>query len=191
MHNFNASFSVFEQRNAHSRPLSALGGRIRYLDDATAPPAQDVLMTFEAGAASPFPVLRHTWEGAYWEILDISDQAVDLIRVTNGVCPCLSNHSRWSIPESHLGLIESGRIEGQELIVTGRFDSGPMGADMARRVNGERTLRAVSIGYEPLEAVAEDQLVEGFPVVRITRWVLQEVSFVLVPADPTAFSRSE
>lgn len=191
MDQFTSSPAALGQRNAQTRPASFVGGRVRYLDDATAPAAEGVLMTFEAGAASPFPVLRHTWEGAYWEILEISPQAVDLTRVVNGVCPCLSNHSRWSIPESHLGLIETGRIEGQELIVTGRFDSGPMGSDMARRVNGDRTLRAVSIGYEPLEAVAEDKLVDGYPVVRITRWVLQEVSFVLVPADPTAFSRSE
>jgi hypothetical protein len=190
MHTFTASPAA-QQRNPQARPVSVIGGRLRYLDEATAPAGQGVMMTFEAGAASPFPVLRHTWEGAYWEILDISEQAVDLTRVLNGVCPVLSNHCRWSIPGSHLGLIETGRIEGQELIVTGRFDSGPMGSDMARRVNGERTLRAVSIGYEPLEAVAEDRLVDGYPVVRITRWVLQEVSFVLVPADPTAFSRSE
>ncbi|GBF56432.1 hypothetical protein PbB2_00088 [Candidatus Phycosocius bacilliformis] len=178
------------QRNAQPRPF-ALGARVRYLDDMVAPAAEGVLMTFEAAAASPFPVLRHTWEGSYWEILDISAEAIDLSRVTNGVCPLLSNHSRWSVLESHLGLVDQARIEGAELIVSGRFDTGPMGADMARRVNGERTLRAVSIGYEPLEAVAEDQLVDGYPVVRITRWVLQEVSFVLVPADPTAFSRCE
>eukprot|EP01034_Spumella_vulgaris_P011433 gene11433-14548_t len=75
---FNSVPAAIQQRNPNARPASFVGGRIRSLDDAIAPAADGVLMTFEAGAASPFPVLRHTWEGAYWEILEISPQAIDL-----------------------------------------------------------------------------------------------------------------
>jgi hypothetical protein len=181
-------------RNAPPRPisnlLSTLGGAVRYADPAnpanlSAPPA-GTLMTFEAVAATPSPVVRHTWEGSYMEVLAITPEAVDLSRVTAGVCPLLANHARWGIPESHLGIVEAGRFEPNQLILSGRFDSGPLGSDVARRVNTDRTLRAVSVGYEPITAVTNGFAENGLPIILITRWVLNELSFVLVPADHLA-----
>jgi hypothetical protein len=181
-------------RNAPARPAVALantlGGMVRY---AAADPLQastGVLMTFEAVAATPHGVVRHTWDGSYVEVLEISPAAVDLSRVTNGVCPLLANHDRWNFPDSHLGAVEGASFELGALILTGRFDGGPIGADIARRVNTDRTLRAVSVGYDPIEAVADGFAESGLPIVRITRWALNELSFVLVPADPVSGSRN-
>jgi hypothetical protein len=182
-------------RDATPRPnvarlVNSIGGTVRYAEPASlsAPPA-GTLMSFEAVAATPSPVVRHTWEGSYMEVLAISPEAVDLSRVTAGVCPLLANHSRWSIDESHLGIVETARFEPNQLILGGRFDSGPRGADIARRVNTDRTLRAVSVGYEPIEAVANGFAENGLPIILITRWMLSELSFVLVPADHLAQSR--
>jgi hypothetical protein len=181
------------QRNPHPTPVMATHqGRVRYADVSQLSPAPAGMpMTFEALAATSYPVVRHTWEGSYEEVLICTPEAVDLSRVTNGICPLLANHDRYGFPHCLLGIVEAASFEAGQLILSGRFDSGPMGSDVARRVNLDRTLRAVSIGYEPLEAIAAGYADSGLPIVHITRWALNELSFVTVPADPVSGSRFE
>lgn len=147
--------------------------------------------TVDLTAATGTRVLRYSWvrDGYYWEVLDISAEAVDLGRIEAGQCPMLDTHSRWSVKDQ-LGTVEGGRIEGGQLILSTRFGD----SDAAREAEGDvaaGTLKGVSIGYRITELTLTEHKEGDYPVYTATRWELLEVSLCPVPADPAAGVRSD
>ncbi|PZO86944.1 MAG: hypothetical protein DI623_15650, partial [Sphingomonas sanxanigenens] len=123
------------------------------------------------------------------EELEVSPQAVDLSRLQSGLCPLLNAHNRFDVGDV-LGVVESARIEGGQLVGRIRFADTAAGREAEGMVQrGE--IRGISIGY----SVRTWQLVEDNAadedVWRATSWELLEVSLAPVPADPSSTIRSE
>lgn len=146
--------------------------------------------TVELVAATGFPVRRYDWDdGPYLEQLRIEGDSVDLSRVGQGVCPLLDSHQSYSL-ESQLGIVESGRIENGQLLLSVRFADTERAREVEAEVAAGR-LRGVSIGYRRDEIAKGQRQPDQIPTHTITRWTLFEVSLVPIPADPDAGVRSD
>lgn len=122
-----------------------------------------------------------------FEELAISADAIDLGRVALGQCRLLDTHNQYSL-NAVLGIVESARIEGGQLIGRIRFadtEAGRTAEGMVAR--GELT--GISVGYRVTtwSLVSLENEVE---IWRADKWELLEVSLVAVPADPLASTRS-
>jgi len=147
--------------------------------------------TVDLTAATGARVLRYSWvrDGYYWEVLDISPEAVDLGRVESGQCPLLDTHSRWSVKDQ-LGTVEGARFDNGQLVLPAKFGD----SEQARSAESDvaaGTLKGVSIGYRITELTLTEHKDGDYPVYTATRWELLEVSLCPVPADPAAGVRSE
>ncbi|MEM6497036.1 MAG: prohead protease/major capsid protein fusion protein [Pseudomonadota bacterium] len=127
-------------------------------------------------------VVRGTPEiGRYIERITVSETAIDTSRIIGG--PVLNSHKRGDLKDV-IGQIMSVRVEGGQAIALVRIDDD----DVWQRVeNG--SLRAVSAGYEVLEAAESEE--NGVPVRTATRWRPLEISFVPIGADAGAMVRSK
>lgn len=123
------------------------------------------------------------------EELEISDAAIDLGRVTAGVCPLLDTHNQYEL-SAQIGRVVSARVENAQLIGTVQFDQTDQGQLVEGRVaRGE--LRALSIGYRVTTwTITTNTTNSELDTWRATAWELLEASFVPVPADPNAVVRS-
>lgn len=125
----------------------------------------------------------------FTEELEISAEAIDLARVTGGVCPLLDTHNQYQL-DGVIGRVISARIDNGQLIGVLQFADTPAGRDVEARVaSGE--LRAISIGYRVTkwQITATDE--NDHETWRAVAWELLEASLVPVPADPNAVVRSE
>ena len=116
------------------------------------------------------------WRGFLdaWEVLDHSDNAIDLTWFQSGKSLVLFNHDR----DRYLGRIDRAFIEDKILYIESSFKDCPEYEDLK---NG--FLSATSISYEiyDLELMEEaDQ-----DVVLVTNWKPLEASLVTLPADET------
>lgn len=143
------------------------------------PNAHTVEAVFSTGAR-----VRRWWG---FEELGMAPENIDLGRVRAGQVKVLDSHDSSSI-ECLLGSVTDVRFEGATLIGTIAFAQTEDGmAAEAMVARGELT--GLSIGYSI--STAEKVGVENDePIFRATRWELCEVSFVTVPADPSAQVRS-
>jgi HK97 family phage prohead protease len=124
------------------------------------------------------------------EELEISEAAIDLNRVSAGVCPLLDTHNQYELA-AQIGRVIAVRVENAELLGTIQFDQTDAGQLIEARVaRGE--LRAISIGYRvttwQITTTTTNTDAETW---RATAWELLEASFVPVPADPNAVVRSQ
>jgi hypothetical protein len=152
-------------------------------------PAAGAALEIEVIAATEQPVERLDWERfeIYREICAVTPDAVDLTRAQTCGVPFLECHNRFSLA-AHLGIVTEWRFDGAQLICRVRFARDAWPATVAQRY-ADGVLRAVSIGYTPLEAVREEPADGGAPIIRLTRWSLDELSSVPVPADLQAVQR--
>lgn len=132
--------------------------------------------TVEVAVSSEYPVRR--WFGM--EVLDHSDESIDLTRLRNGA-PLLLQHNSWS---GQVGVVEDAWLDADRKIrARVRFSRSeqaePIWQDV---VDGIR--RNISCGYLVHEMVLE-RSEGGLDHYRVTRWEPYEVSSVSVPADPT------
>lgn len=181
-----------EARRAALPTLTRREVRLAAQYRATTPDSYDSeARTVEFTAATGTPVLRFSWLRGeyYWEVLEISEAAIDLSRISQGVCPLLDSHSRWSVADQ-LGLVQSGRIEPGKLVLSVKFGE----SEAARAAEADvaaGTLKASSIGYRITELTLTSHKEGEHPVYTATRWELLENSLCPVPADPAAGVRSE
>ena len=146
--------------------------------------------SFEAVLATEAPVTRYDWnrEERYEEVLEISQSSIDSTRLDKTI-PLLDQHGRWGSVNSVLGRIDAWWIEDRKLIVSGRIDIGdPAGAELHRKIEGG-FIKDLSVGYQIMEATrerTEDQKI----ILRATKWMPNEGSFVIIPADPDSDVRS-
>lgn len=124
----------------------------------------------------------------FTEELEISAEAIDLMRVERGICPLLDAHNQYSASGVG-GTLTNVRIEGAELVGTFTFADTELGRQLEGMVSrGE--LRGVSIGYRVTKWEITRTEEDGHETWRATAWELLEASLVPVPADPSAGVRS-
>ena len=134
--------------------------------------------TVSLSFSSETPVER--WWGV--EILDHRAKSVDLSKMKAGrFGPLLENHD----PYIQLGVVESAEIDETRKKGTAvvRFGTASPAqeiawADVANGIRGN-----ISVGYEILDLVLEEEKKDSPPVYRVTKWRPFEVSLVSIPAD--------
>jgi HK97 family phage prohead protease len=140
--------------------------------------------TVEAILSSGAAVRRYY----FTEELEISDDAIDLSRVTAGVCSLLDTHQQYSL-ENKIGMIVSARVENGQLIGVFSFADTPKAREIEARVAAGE-VRAISVGYRVTRWQISQTDDTGHETWRAVAWELLEASFVSVPADPNAVVRS-
>lgn len=131
-------------------------------------------------------VMRGFWD-PYWEELSLDPKHVRMDRLRNGA-PLLDSHNADSI-SSVIGVVESADLQKTRGVATVRFDRGPAGEDVFRKV-ADGIVRNVSVGYQVhrLEKVEDSK--GKIPVYRATDWEPAELSMVPVGADAGAGTRA-
>ena len=116
------------------------------------------------------------------EILDHSEDSIDLSFMASGRAPLLIDHDHTKV----VGVIEDVSLEGRRLRATARFGKSELATDIFSDV--ENGIRAnISVGYR-INKMDKD----GKGHYRATSWTPLEVSFVAVPADTSVgLGRSE
>lgn len=155
--------------------------------------ARTVDVVFTTGAS----VRRMRWTGwdtavPFDEVLEVSRAAIDLSRLEAGA-PALDSHSTWS-SHSQVGVVERAWIEGKQGLATIRFPSQGIdeAADRMFALVSEGIVRNISVGYSIDRARVVEAEKKGEIERRIVeRWTPHEISFVTVPADPGAQTRSD
>lgn len=140
------------------------------------------------------PVLRHYGT----ELLKISKSAINIDRVTSGLCPCLDSHQTATIADA-LGRVTEAWVERRALMARLAFNRTPEG-DAALGMIARGEITGISAGYRVLEWSVADQ--DGRIIDQETtpwddslvftgvKWELLEVSIVSVPADSAAGIRN-
>lgn len=140
--------------------------------------------TVDVVIATGYRVRR--WYG--FEELAISDDAIDLRRVSLGQCRLLDSHNQHATAAA-LGTVISARVERGELVGSIRFNDSARGREAEQSVaRGEIT--GISAGYRVTRLVRVDDAGADDDVYRAEQWELLEASLVSVPADPYAGARS-
>jgi phage head maturation protease len=140
-------------------------------------------------------VKRYGWDGEYYEELSMKRAHVNLDRLKRGAS-VLNNHGTGMFGGVRdlgdvIGVVEDAWIEeGKEGVATIRFSSRPEVQGIVQDIK-DGIIRNLSVGYkinkmEELKQKSED----GFPVLRAVSWEPMEISFVAIPADAAAQSRS-
>src|SRR5260370_40836437 len=139
--------------------------------------------TVEAVIASSAPVPRQDARGAFHEILDPAGLDVAGSRGAS----VLDSHNQHGL-DNVLGVLDDLRVDGDEVVGTIRFSERAEIEPMVTAVrNG--VIRHLSVGYE-VSKWADGQ-VGATRTKTAQSWVIREVSFVSVPADRNARTRTD
>lgn len=140
-------------------------------------------------------VRRYDWwnDRPYDEALDVTPEAVDMSRFEAGTVQVLDSHSAWGSVDAILGIAQRGWIDGGEGRAIVRLSQRPELAGIVADIRAG-VIRAISFGYsvQRYEITRAQDRTDGVNVdlYRATRWTPQEISFVSVPADAGAGTRS-
>jgi hypothetical protein len=159
--------AVLEIRDAVPRPQSF---------DAAA-------RSIEAVIASNAPVRRTDARGAFLEILDPA--GLDVAGSRNA--SVLDSHQQHGL-DAVLGVLDSVRVEGGEVIGVVRFSSRPEIEPLVADIR-DGVVRHMSIGYE-VQQWRDGVDANGTRTRTATKWIIREASFVSVPADRNAHTRN-
>ena len=133
-------------------------------------------------------------ERPYDESLEVSPDAVDMTRFDAGTVQVLDGHKTYGGVGAILGIAERGWIEGGEGKALLRLSQRPELAGVVADIKAG-VIRAISFGYavQRYEITRAQDRTDGINVdlYRAVRWMPQEISFVTVPADPGAGTRSQ
>ncbi len=133
---------------------------------------------------------RDPWTGAiYIERLDMTPGAVDLTRLNAGA-PVLNAHESCELGDI-IGVVvpDSAVVENGECRAVVQLSARPEIAGIVADV-AAGIIRNVSFGYEILNSVATPATPASPEIRTVTSWLPYEISFVPIPADPQAQSRS-
>lgn len=128
------------------------------------------------------------WEGRYYdEELAMDAGAVDLSRLESGNAAVLIDHNTYSV-RSQIGVVVRAWIEAgegyAEIRLSEREDVAGIVQDILAKI-----IRNISVGYT-VQRYQIDERPGEIPVYRATEWRPHELSFVTVPADASASTRS-
>lgn len=132
--------------------------------------------------------LRNTWDGKYYEELSLDPKHVDLTRLNAGAS-ILDTHNSWSGLKTVLGVVQRAWIvndtEARALIkLSDREEVRGTTDDILKGL-----IRNVSVGYS-IQKLVEVGREGDIPVLRAEAWTPFELSFVPIPFDSGASSRS-
>lgn len=147
-------------------------------------------VVFSAGAR--VQRLDYWSDTRYDEELVVSPDAVDMSRIETGSVQVLDNHNQHSGLASVLGVVTRAWIEGNEARAELRLSTDPAKAGVVADIKAG-VIRSISVGYSVQRyeiTPAAERTDGGTDLWRATRWQPQEISFVTVPADPGAGTRS-
>lgn len=148
----------------------------------------DEARTVEVVWTTGAPVRRYDWwDGVYYdEILAVSAEAIDLSALNAGA-HVLNAHRQGDVADI-IGVVRSATIEGTEGRAVIEFSRRPelegLWADIKAGI-----VRNISVGYS-VEAWQVERADGQIEKRTATRWTPRELSFVPVPADPGAATRS-
>ncbi len=132
-------------------------------------------------------------EKPYDEALEVTPEAVDMARFDAGTVQVIDGHRTYGGVSAILGIAERGWIEGGEGRAKLRLSQRPELAGIVADIKAG-VIRAISFGYsvQRIEITRAQERTDGINVdlYRAVRWTPQEISFVTVPADPGAGTRS-
>jgi hypothetical protein len=131
--------------------------------------------------------LRRTWDGDYYEELEVSDVAVRLDRLNNGA-PVLAAHDAYSL-DSVNGVVERAWIDGNLGKAMIRFATDEKSDVVFQKVAGG-ILRKISVGYRVYRYEIIESVDEKIPTYRAVDWEPLELSIVPIPFDDGASVRS-
>lgn len=132
-------------------------------------------------------------EKPYDEALEVTPEAVDMSRFEAGTIQVLDGHRTYEGVSAILGIAQRGWIEGGEGRAIVRLSQRPELAGIVADIKAG-VIRAISFGYsvQRIEITRAQDRTDGVNVdlYRAVRWTPQEISFVTVPADAGAGTRS-
>ncbi len=140
--------------------------------------------TVDVTWGSDAPVLMGYWD-QFYEILDFSEDAVDLSRLNAGA-PLLYMHGS----RDQIGVVEKAWTDGSTGHATIRFSKNPQADEIFQDVK-DGIRRNMSVGYrvsEYQQILTSDTKLD---TLKATKWTPSELSVVTVPADHTVGIRSE
>lgn len=141
-------------------------------------------------------VRRYDWynDTQYDELLEVTPEAVDMSRFDAGTVQVLDNHRMYGGVASILGIATRGSIANGEGRATLRLSTRPEMAGIVADIKAG-IIRAISFGYRvtKYEITRAIDRTDGVnvPLYRAVSWQPNEISFVTVPADADASTRSQ
>lgn len=157
----------------------------RLLPDTFDAEARTIEVTWGKGVR----VRRYDWwaDRYYDEELSMDSAAVDLSRMESGNAAVLIDHNIYTV-RSQIGVVVRAWIadgEGHaEIRLSEREDVAGIVQDILAKI-----IRNISVGYT-VQRYQIDELPGEVPVYRAVEWRPHELSFVTVPADASASTRS-
>lgn len=147
--------------------------------------ARTVEITWSTGARA----LKRPWfSDPFLEELDLREESIRLDRINAGG-PVLDSHARWSL-ENQIGVVERAWVASPEemraLVRFGVRDE----VEWVRREVEAGTFQNISFGYWVWRYLEVGQTDEEVPILRAVDWEPFEISFLPVPADFEAGTRS-
>lgn len=141
-------------------------------------------------------VRRYDWwnDTAYEEELVVDDSSVDMSRFEAGAVPVLDGHRAYGGVASIMGIATRGWIENGQGRATVRLSVRDELAGIVADIRAG-VIRTISVGYtvQRYEVTRAQDREDGgkLPLYRAVRWQPAEISFVPVPADADAGTRSQ
>ena len=136
----------------------------------------------EISCASSEPYFREDDDftgGGFYEVLEISKEAIDFTRLVDGKSPLLLEHDS----DKQIGVVERAWIEEGKLKAQVRFSENCLPQEILKDVK-DGIRRNVSIGYIVMDTKLQ-QNPGDFPTLYVTKWMPYEISIVSCPADST------
>jgi hypothetical protein len=173
--------------NTITRNIAPLSLRAEFRPGSVDTEKRTVEVIWTTGAR----VLRGFWD-RFYEELSLDPRHVRMGRLESGRAPLLDSHDQYSGTRAVIGVVESARLEAERGVAVVRFpkaEDDPESDKIFRKV-ADGILTNVSVGYRVYryEKVADGE--DQIPVMRATDWEPHELSFVAVPADAGAGTRS-
>lgn len=143
--------------------------------------------TIEVMWSSGSKGLRRTWSGDYYEELSMKKGDVRLERLNLGAA-VLDNHNGYSLRDS-IGVVEKAWIKSGEGYATLRLSEREDVAGIVQDIVSG-IIRNVSVRYIVHEFKDVSNKNDEIPTLRAVDWEPMELSFVNIPFEATAQSRS-
>lgn len=133
------------------------------------------------------------WTGTrYEEELVVSKDAIRMDRLNSGRMAVLDTHQSYGL-DSQIGAVTRGWLEGAQGLAELRLSDAPSDADKVRKIE-TGIIQNISVGYRVhrYEVISPANRTDGgtVPLYRAVDWEPTELSFVPVPADAAAATRS-